>query len=305
MLRTIIFSIILFSAATNVISAQKPQLIQFFSFDNLILIPSFAEGKEGYLILDSGAEGLALNKKYFDDDQNVDENLTARGFNGRVNEVLVRKTNLRISHHLWNDLKALVIDLEHLKPAKDLPIIGLIGFQIFGDYEVLLDFKTSSLILFNLDERGNVKASNYHQTPYDVSFPFKFKGHIPSIEINIEGLTLRMGIDTGSGIHLIHPKYKSELNSHLESVKNIQLQGTDQKNKQATLWKLHNINVSMLSFPPMGVAFTNINSFNSMLWGAKLDGVLGSNFLRQFMTSINFKKKEMHIWLGSSAAAFQ
>ncbi len=301
MLRTNILVVAFIFSISSLSIAQNVSIIPFFTFDNLILIPSKIEGKVGYLILDTGAEKLTLNKRYFNDEKNTQENLTARGFNGNVEEVLVRTTELQIEAHSWNDQRALVIDLEHLKPARDFTILGLAGIQLFDAYEILFDFKTSKLILFELDAKGNVINTSYQKNLFDITFPFKLKGHIPSIEINVGSNVLRMGLDSGSAIALIHPKFKSTLKDKLLYLKDVHLQGTDQKITSAKLWKMEGINISMLSFPPLDVAFININRFNSMLWGSKLDGILGMDFLRQFMTSINTKKKEMHIWMNANA----
>ncbi len=283
------------------IKAQHHQVIQFFVFDNLILLPSFVEGKEGFLILDSGAEGLALNKRYFNDDQNYKDNIMAMGFNGQVEKVLSRNTQLQIKDFQWENVKALVFDLEHLKPAADFPILGLAGFQFFEDYEISLDFSTNHLILFELDKKGNVLDSNNQFSSFDFSFPIKLKGHIPSVEVKIKDTELRLGLDTGSGMSLIHPKFKSDLSSQLKPIKQVQLQATDQKIKQARLWRLEGLHISMFPCAPIHIAFVNINRFNNILSGPRIDGVLGMDFFLQFTCSINLKKKEMRVWMEASA----
>ncbi len=302
MLRTTLIGIIIFISMITFTFAQT-SIIRFFAYDNLILLTAQIEGQEGFLILDTGAPDLILNKKYFDDKKNFSDDLQARGFNGQIEEVLVRYTDLQIGSCRWEDQDTKVIDLDHLKPSGIFPILGLAGIQLFQDYELVLDFKSSTILLFETDRQGNLIDQQYNNNTHDVSFPFKLKGHIPYLTINMNHTSLKLGLDTGSAISLIQPKFKSKLKESLVAAGQIQLLGTDQTIKQTKLWKLEDMNVSMLTFPPLQVAFTNINAFNNILSGADLDGILGTEFLSQFTTAINLKKKEVHIWINSGAAA--
>lgn len=302
MLRTTLIGIIIFFSTIEFTIAQT-SLIRFFAYENLILLPAQVEGQEGFLILDTGAPDLILNKKYFDDKKNFSNGLKARGFNGQIEEILARNTDLQIGSSLWSNQQAKVIDLEHLKPSKMFPILGLAGIELFRDVELVLDFRSSTIVLFETDRQGNLIGQDYNKVPHDISFPFKLKGHIPYLDINMSDASLKLGLDTGSAVSLIQPKFKSKLKESLAEAGQIQLLGTDQTIKQTKLWKLNDLNVSMLTFPPLQVAFTNISAFNNILSGADLDGVLGTEFLSQFTTSINLKKKEIHIWINSGAAA--
>lgn len=303
MLRSIFSGIIITISTFVFIYAQEASLVQFFSFENLILLPAQVEDQEGFLILDTGAPGLVLNKKYFDDKKNFSDHLTARGFNGQIQEIKVRYTDLQMGNAQWNKQKAHVIDLQHLKPSGIFPILGLAGMELFGDYEIVFDYKTSTIILFETDRQGNILAGQFSGTRQDITFPIKLKGHIPYLDIPIDNTSLKLGLDTGSEIALIHPKFRKKLKDNLIANGQVSLQGTDRSVKQIKLWKLNNMNVSMLTYPPMNLAFTNIGAFNNVLSGADLDGVLGTEFISQFTTSINLKKKELHIWINSGAAA--
>lgn len=302
MLRTTLIGIIIAISTISMTFAQT-SILRFFAYENLILLPAQIEGQDGFLILDTGAPDLILNKKYFDDKKNFSDDLAARGFNGQIEEIQVRYTDLLIGDSQWNNQRAKVIDLEHLKPSQIFPILGLAGIELFRDFELVMDFKTSTIILFETDRQGNLVSQSYNNTPYDISFPFKLKGHIPYLDIDLSNTSLKLGLDTGSAISLIQPKFRSKLKESLVPAGQVQLMGTDQTINQTKLWKLEDMNVSMLTFPPLQVAFTNIDAFNNILSGADLDGILGTEFLSQFTTSINLKRKEIHIWMSSGAAA--
>jgi hypothetical protein len=302
MLRTTLIGIIIFISTITFTFAQT-SVIRFFAYENLILLSAQIEGQEGFLIFDTGAPDLILNKKYFDDKKNFSDDLQARGFNGQIEDIQVRYTDLQIGNSQWNNQRAKVIDLEHLKPSKIFPILGLAGIELFRDFELVLDFKASTIVLFETDRQGNLVGEGNKKIPHDISFPFKLKGHIPYLDITLNNTSLKLGLDTGSAVSLIQPKFRSKLKESLQAAGQIQLLGTDQTIKQTKLWKLEDLNVSMLTFPPLQVAFTNINAFNNMLSGADLDGILGTEFLSQFTTAINLKKKEVHIWMNSGAAA--
>ena len=58
----------------------------------------------------------------------------------------------------FKKIKADVIDLGHIEEQKNFPILGLIGYEVLKDCELLIDFQQRQVVLTRTNE-----AANHHQ----------------------------------------------------------------------------------------------------------------------------------------------
>jgi hypothetical protein len=257
------------------------------------------EGREGFLILDTGAPFLVLNAQYFDDKKNIPTQVNSTDYNGLVKDVKARTTSCTIGTLQWKNEHANVIDLRHLKAARIFPILGLAGTRLFEQYEMIFDFLKSEILLFDLDRSGEILDPSYSGQIPEIILPLRQKGHLPYLEISIGETNLKMGLDTGAEIALIHPKHKEALGGSILKKGQIDILGVGKSKSQVSLWTLYNIKCSFLIFKAMNMVFSDFKAFNSQVSGVSLDGILGTEFMSQFLMAINTKKKELHIWLSN------
>lgn len=262
-----------------------------------MLIKAVVEGREGFLIFDTGAPFLILNEFYFDDKKSRSTNRTAVDYNGHLKSVKARTTSLTIGTLQRNNEHASVTDLQHLKVAQDFPLLGLAGTQLFDQYEMIFDFLRSEILLFELDRSGNIEDLSYSGNEPDIVLPLGLKGHVPYFEISVGDTKLKMGLDTGAEIALIHPKHKKALQNHLMPYGAINIIGVSKTRGHGKLSRLFNVKCSFLLFKAICVTFSDFSDFNAKVPGIELDGILGTEFLCQFLMAVNTQKKELHIWL--------
>jgi hypothetical protein len=101
----------------------------------------------------------------------------------KVGALLVGDTTLK-------DQVFAVFDLSSLRAVEDVPVQGLIGYEVFKRFIVAIDYEHSRLTLtapsaFAYEGKGTV-------------VPFKFDGTIPEVQGEIDGLPGKFHIDTGS-----------------------------------------------------------------------------------------------------------
>lgn len=267
------------------------------------MIKAEIEGREGFLILDTGAPSLTLNAHYFKDRKNKYVNTKLVDYNGQWKSVKARKTALQIGTLQWQDERALVMDLQHMKSARAFPILGLAGARLFEQYEMVFDYFRSEILLFKLNGSGDILDPSYSGHQPDLVIPLGLKGHIPYLEITIGKTELKMGIDTGAEIALIHPRYKKELSPFLQFKTNVDILGVNKQRSRGKLWEIREVKCSFLQLSAMKVTFAELEEFNTLTSGIALDGILGTEFLRQFLTAINTQKKELHIWISDKQEA--
>lgn len=283
----------------GILKADGPKVIPFYTFQNTILIKAVIEEVEGYLILDTGAPSLVLNQFYFSDKKTQNVNYEVSGLNSRIEIVKARTTTLTISTLHWTNEHAITLDLQHLKPAQSFPILGLAGYKLFDEYEMVFDYQRSEILLFELDRSGSIRDASFSNHQPEIIVPLKQKGHLPYLEIVVGETSLKMGLDTGAEISLIHPKLQQLLAGHLKAEGFSQLIGVGKKRTRKSLWKLYNVKCSFLLFKAINVVFADFQYFDDLVKGPQLDGILGTEFLSQFLMAINTKKQELHIWFSN------
>lgn len=262
------------------------------------MLQAAVDDRFGYFILDTGAPALILNQRYFRGTAfSGSYQQSAFGLNGEVKEVLTKDADLQMGDRKWKNVHALLYDLEYLEEMKSIAILGLLGGLLFKDYELEIDFERQQLVIYELDRQGEKMVYFSRYAPPDVIVPFKQKGHMPFIEAYVEGLPLRLGIDSGAGIALIINEKQTELSQFAKPGDLIRIRGLSQNSVQTRSYQLRGLSVANLSYQSLKVAFADLDYINRYLAGIDLHGILGLDLLSKHRTAFNFKKKEIYIWM--------
>lgn len=262
---------------------------------NLILLEARVNGKKGQFIFDSGAPDLIINDKYFQDSRIIQQS-KAQGVGGRIAEVNFRAIN----HFAWKGSESKkfsvqCIDLSHLEKVRREKIMGLIGFQLFKKYEILLDYFSSRLILYKLNKFGQRLYQKTSSEQVLASYPLKMIGHLATLEARIAQHKLRFGIDTGAETNILDIGSRPRVLQHFRILKRAVLQGNDQRKVEVLKGKIQNFKIGQTAYPQLDGILTSMKNLNRG-YGTDLDGVLGFHFLSRYPSSINFIKKEFTIW---------
>jgi hypothetical protein len=92
-----------------------------------------------------------------------------------------------------------VFDLEKLEPAEGAPMPGLVGYEVFKRFVVRIDYGRGLLTL--------TLPSSFQADSRATALPFRFNGHTPQVDGEIDGIAGTFDLDTGSraSLELIGP----------------------------------------------------------------------------------------------------
>ena len=268
-------------------------LIPFYKAGKIIYIQATVNGELSNYIIDTGHDGLLLNSKYF---EGTMSSLNLHGINGDITSVQTKIVDLELKSLKINSIRAQLADLSHIEAKKDLKFSGIIGYPILCRYEITFDYNNKELTLNKIDKKGNPLRDDKLYNPPQDSFSFKMKGHLPIIKIKVDDKTLKVGIDSGAESNILSQATLKKIDPHFLFRVKSRIIGIDKATRMATSGNLINISVGKTNYIPMRTLISDFNGFNENLRGPTIDGFIGHEFLVQFKTSINYKKRMVYIW---------
>ncbi|MEL7221308.1 MAG: hypothetical protein AAGJ93_08320, partial [Bacteroidota bacterium] len=210
------------SLIESTFTIEQQDIVLPFDLDRgMIYVEAKVEDQEGQFILDTGAPSLVLNEK----PEVVDNNpYLAQSCSADVNIGLKQ-----IEHFSWaggqmKELEAITLDLSHLESARSARVDGMIGYDILKSKTLLFDFEQETLALIR--PRSWKKWAD---KPPVASIPFVLVGHLPTIEAQLNGRTIRLGLDTGAASNLLAEEVASYFGQGRAPQETIaEIQGLDQ-----------------------------------------------------------------------------
>jgi predicted aspartyl protease len=262
---------------------------------HLIAVKAAVGERTGIFIIDTGASKLILNEVHFPNGWTPQMFGTASaGVTGSVERVK-RHT---VDHFQWDSLyfdrlTADVINLSHIEQKKNIEILGLIGYNLLREFEILIDFQLRQLTLSRLDKAGNLLDSMaILEHPTD-SIAFNMQAHFIALEGAVAGHSVIFGLDTGAELNLLHHKVKRKVLDHFEISKRVLLNGTGKREVEVIAGKLYRYQCGSQNSSAMHTLLTNMRDMNAS-YGTQLDGLMGYEFFSSRRTIINYKKKKLY-----------
>ena len=253
----------------------------------MVIVKASLNGKEGDFILDTGSPGIVVNSQ----SDNLVSKRIASGVNG---ELTIGEVD--IDHFQWgmihrDNMKGFVLNVSHLESACGRDIMGLIGFDVLKNYELVFDYRNKSVKLF---EAGKVEMdSNLRPVK---SIPFALYGHVPVITAKVGGRRVLLGIDSGAAVNLLDEKYFSRLkDGSLSDVEEEYLTGLENYRMNVIAANVRTTVIKKDTLDEMRFVFTDLAMLQNN-FGASIDGLLGYPFFKNQVISINYRKRRIYIW---------
>lgn len=281
------------------VAVNKPDTMRIsFVLDNgLIYVPATLNGRQGYFFFDSGAPVLILNKQFVAQER-IDKNVSVdfTGMGGNMKEVVWTTGNSM----QWGNLdlsafEAPASSLGESSMSDGSPIFGLMGYGILKGYELTLDYQKQEILLARVDSVGNALGATFDKGTLVGRQPLRMKRHIPIIDLAFDGKTYPMGIDCGANANVMKQHLTTALKSFIDyeegTVSIAGVGGTVQDNRTAFVMQGK---VGTVGLQDMYTVFTGqaigAGQGDDAL---PIDGLLGTPFLNQYRTSLNFNKGEI------------
>lgn len=184
------------------------------------------------------------------------------------------------------------VDLHHLEELAGVPISGLIGFDLFKDREVYLNYEQQRLLFLPSGE------NELHRNQKPVyALPFELADHLPVIHVRIDGKELRLALDTGAAASVLRRERVNALPADRVTWREKRnLQGLDRKVETVRTFSIDQLdwrNGPVLK--DLLFLESDLSAFDHPDY-PRIDGILGYDFFQRFKLSIDYPGRKIYIW---------
>ena len=265
------------------------------SKNNMIVTQAAINGEKHDFIIDSGCSILYLNSKYFrgNDDEEGARMSSSEDVNGKISggQDVITVDSFDFNGIRANGIKVMTSDLSHLEKGTD--VYGLIGYDVYKDYDLMFDYKKKTLTLIDPDYTETFlkeRKYEYDEVPFEMS---KTMRHIPLIKAQIDTVSLTLGIDCGAGNNLLDSKRWDEFENMLSRVKTTNLRGiSNDEGSEVHVGKLKRIKIGGRTFRNTLTVFNDVSHFNRNK-DERIDGLIGYEVLSRQKTILSYKNKKL------------
>lgn len=270
--------------------------IPFKLAGRLITVEARVDTLQGNFVLDTGAERLLLNRRFFGRPGHVSASVRAMGNTGQVLDVDEHYIDtLHWDNLYFKNVQANIMDLSHIERKKHISLIGIIGYNVFKNFEIFLDFQSMQIVLTRLDKKGyRIDSTAIWETPVD-SIDFKLAKHFIVFKGRVGESNLRFGLDSGAELNLIDRRVRRKVFDQFEIVKRVRMLGAGQNTIEVVAGSLQDVHVGQQHSDSMRTLITSLSDMN-LNFGTRLDGILGYEFLSTRRTLINYKRKKLYFF---------
>src|SRR6185312_3059853 len=176
-------------------------VIPFSRAGNLIVIQARADTMLGNFILDTGAPNLVLNLTYFRNYPAANKDGETGGITGGTKTVQTNVEKFSLGPIKYYKVDADLVNLGHIENSKGIKILGLMGMQLFKQFEMIIDYEKNLIYLHLISkkERNSYYKSNMlKDTSAYTAVPIEISEDKVLTYIYIAGKKLRFIIDTGA-----------------------------------------------------------------------------------------------------------
>lgn len=295
-----------FSFRTDLLSADPDPvassdsvscIIPFRRAGNLILIQAKADTTTGNFILDTGAPNLVLNLTYFRNYPSV-MGTSGGGITGSVPAVThttVGKFSFgAIKYH---NLKANVINLGHIEDTRGMKIFGLLGVNLFKQFEMIIDYQKGVIYLHLIrrKEASTYKSEMLKDTLAYNTFPIDIADNKIITRAELSGKKLNFILDTGAESNVLDSRLPNRIFENVTISRRVMLSGSGSEKVEALYGDLKNLKIGNKTVETLPILITNLEQM-CLAYDYCIDGMLGFDFISQHKIGFNFVKREMYLW---------
>ena len=264
------------------------------SKDNMIVAEAVINGEKHNFIIDSGCPILYLNSKYFRGSEDKDTRVsTSEDVNGKVSggQDVIYVDSFDFNGIRADSIKVMMSDLSHLENGTE--VYGLIGYDVYRDYDLLFDYKGKTLTLIDPGYTETFlmeRKYEYEEVPFEMS---KAMRHIPLINGQIDTSSLTFGIDCGASSDLLDSGLWDEFKNMMKRVKTTKLKGiSNDKGTEVHAGKLKNLKIGGKTFRNTRTVFNSISHLN-MRKDERIDGLIGYQILSRQKTILSCRNRKL------------
>ncbi len=254
----------------------------------LLLVPTFVNGKGPYaFVLDTGAVQTLISLELAQDLGIEGQAVTGKqviGASGRMYTLMSLVESLAVGSTALEHLPVMITDVDALSELIGTRIEGYLGYDYLKHFSVTIDFEQETVDLTQRDVE-----QVHHERNAAGEIPFKLaRGANPLIllptVVNREG-PYEFALDTATSTTTISP----ELARHagIKVLKTVEVMAGGGK-AQGSIGEIDSLTVGTATISHLRVMVADFLQKLGQVAGTKLDGILGYNYLRTFIVTIDY-----------------
>jgi hypothetical protein len=278
---------------------KKSMTIKFKSVSNLIIIPVTINGSDTLnFILDTGVRYPIITELPFINklDLNYMMPVQIKGLGDDFNLTAYRSGSnvMKIDGLTANNQEVQMIIDENFQISHmlGLPVHGLIGFNLFKDYIVEIDYDNEKITLYKPE------YYKYRDKRKDIILPIYFDNEKPYVYTDILTedsikVPVKLLVDTGASDAIWLSKKSDERiqypENHIETFLGRGLSG----DLYGVKGRIDGIWVGPLILPQPIVAFPNSEVIDNLISSNDRNGTLGAEILRRFVVTVDYRNSRL------------
>jgi len=234
-----------------------------------MMVEARVDTVSGNFIVDTGSERLVMNRKHYAPGiQSLP--IVSTGNTGLVQAVVGENVDsLKMELLVVKNLFAHIVDLSHIEDKKHTRIAGILGYDVFKDFELFIDFPERRIVLFRVDRKGKRIDPNTNWERAVDSLSFVLKNHLIQLTAEINHVKVKLILDSGAELNLIDRHVNRRVLDNFTIIKRVNLVGVGQREV--------------------------LDAINNGL-EVRADGVLGYEFLKSRRTLINYTTHKIYFF---------
>lgn len=251
----------------------------------LILLPVAVDGEGPFqFILDTGAGTSLLSSDLAKQlAVKITGSKEGQSAGGKVSVLLARVDSLAVGETRLDGVDVGIVDLQHISKTVGAQIDGDLGYNFLKHFRLTIDYRRSEIRLddpYRVEDFGKIAQT---EMPIRLASPTK-----PLILINVYANgrgPFQFAIDTGTSTTAITPELARELAVDGSAVGPVT---TGAAHVEVKAGILKSFQVGGARLDNLAVIVANFFEMLSNAVGAKLDGIVGYNFLRNYKVVIDY-----------------
>lgn len=267
--------------------------LPFKKYGKLIAVEAKLNGIIKTFIIDNGSPVLVLNNAHLHKDTTkkiLSNNTDLKGVGGTITGMGLEKIkSFELKDISMSEQNVTTLDLSHLEKELKKEFDGLIGYEVYKDYDLLFDYQ-NYILTFIKPEYTETYLLEQYDTNNIKRIPIEMGVHIPIVVGYINNNSYAFGIDCGAESNLIDLSLKDSLKKEVRKFKKTTLDGLDKTKNNVLEGKLKSFKIEDILFENKNFVISDISHLNQS-YQLKLDGLIGYEILSNQPTLLSYKNK--------------
>jgi predicted aspartyl protease len=267
--------------------------VPFKKVGKLILVKAYVNGHERNFLVDSGCPILVLNSAHLSKDTtHAHSYSTMQGIGGSIDGVNLEKVGrFEFGAITMDNEEVVTMDLSHLEKELKTKIHGLIGYEVFKNFDMLFDYSKKTLTFIQPELSEQILSERYKKKAF-VSVPIELQGHIAVVEASINNENYKLGIDSGAESNVLAHDITNKMLPYLSNVKEDKMIGADKNEVPVKRGKLNEIKIGATPFAKTSTVFSDLSELNDS-YQMRLDGLIGYEVLSKQPTLVSYENQRI------------